>query len=279
MVIVFTLITWYVFEGNQYVKYGAMQGYSWLQLIWETVSLQYIYGWADYLRFYAIFIALSPIALWLLRKGRWYIVLLLSFLVWWLFPINIHWNWEDIAIVQPVAWQIIFFSGLVIGFHWPDITGWCTNHKKALLRYVKWPVIVTAIVTLTWNAFAVFAPDFFHTNWAHDLSYRAWELRTNEFHKEQLPFARITLFFLWFWAAFLLVKQFEKPIVKYTGWLLIPFGTNSLYVYTLNAAMIYFIHIWMQPMNLWLNFLVVAGSIALTYLAIKTKFLMNIIPR
>lgn len=280
LVIGFTLIAWYLYAGNPHIKYGVMEGQSLLQLIWETISLQYIYGWADYLRFYAIFIALSPLAFWLLRRGKWYVVLLASYLVWFLFPIDFRvLDWESVELLQPIPWQALFFTGLVIGFHWSAISEWCQSRKKILTRYVVPPLLFAAFVTFTWNVFAVFAQEFVNTSWAHQLSYDAWSLRMNEFHKEQLPFARFILFLLWFWASFLIIRRFELPILKYTGWLLVPFGTNSLYVYTLHAIIIFFIHIYIQTGSTLRNFIITVCTIALIYLAIRKKFLMNIIPR
>lgn len=279
LVISFTLIAWSIYSGNPHIKYGVMEAHSFLQLIWETVTLQYIYGWADYLRFYAIFIALSPAAFWLLRRGKWYLVLLASYLVWFLFPIDKNLNWEIIELLQPIPWQTLFFTGLVIGFHWPDISEWYSARKKMLKRYVAPPVVGLAVVLLLWNIVAVFGQEFINADWARQMSFDAWSLRTNEFHKEQLPLVRFLLFMLWFWSAFLIVKRFEKPIIKVTGWLLIPFGTNSLYVYTLHAVVVFFVHIYFQKAGLLPNFLVTVGTIALIYLAIRKKFLMKIIPR
>lgn len=280
LVIGFTLIAWHVYAGNPNIKFGIMEDQSWLQLIWQTITMQYIYGWADYLRFYAIFIAFSPLAFWLLRQGKWYFVLLISYTIWLLSPIDIHSTpWEAIALMQPIPWQALFFTGLVIGFHWPDISSWCQKYKKPLTRYVAPPVIVIALGLFSWNVFAVFVQEFINANWAHQLSYDAWSLRMNEFHKEQLPLARFLLFMLWFWAAFLIVKYFEKPIIKYTGWLLIPFGTNSLYVYTLHAVIVFFVHLYFQVGSILQNLVITVAAIALIYLAIRTRFLMNIIPR
>ncbi len=280
LVVGLTLIAWYVYAGNPSIKFGVMESHSWLQLIWQTVSLQYIYGWADYLRFYAIFIALSPLAFWLLRNGKWYIVLIASYLVWFLFPIDFRaLDWEVVELLQPVPWQALFFTGVVIGFHWPDISQWCTAHKKVLTRYVVPPIVVLAIGLLAWNVVAVFAKEFVDANWAQQASYDAWSLRMNEFHKEQLPLARFALFMLWFWVAFLIVRRFEKLIVTYAGWLLIPFGTNSLYVYTLHAVIIFFVHLYISVGSVVQNFVVTVAVIAIIYAAIRTKFLMNIIPR
>lgn len=279
IVILFTLIGWYFYAGNPEIKGGIMAGGSILELVWKTLTLQYIYGWADYLRFYAIFIALSPIALWLLRRGLWYVVIAISLLVWYLFPIDTTLPWSHIELLQPIPWQLLFFSGLTIGFHWPQISAYFTKHRKVLKYYIGIPLVTIGLALFALNVFSVFAVKFVENPWTAELSSTAWRLTTDQFDKESLPFARFALFFLWFWTAFLLVKKFEKPIVKFVGWLLIPFGTNSLYVYTLNAAMLFFIHIYFDPGNIFFNFFITASAIGLTYLAIRTKFLMNIIPR
>lgn len=281
LVIGFTLIGWYLYPGNPDLKYGILEHRSVFGLIWETLTFQYIYGWADYLRLYAIFIAISPLALWLLRHGLWYVVLGTSFLIWFLFPIDYKTlPWQAVELLQPIAWQLIFFTGLVIGYHWPNISEWCQKYRRILVRYVAIPAISIAFITLAWNAFSVFASEFIvHNNWTQMLSDRAWELRIHEFHKEQLTLSRFLLFLLWFWSAFLIIRRFEKPILKYTGWLLVPFGTNSLYVYTLHAVIVFFIHLYFANTIPVLNFLVTAGAIALIYFAIRAKFLMNIIPR
>lgn len=281
LVVAFTLIGWYLYPGNPDLKYGIMQHGSILTLLWETLTFQYIYGWADYLRLYAIFIAISPLALWLLRRGLWYVVLASSFLVWFLFPLDVNTlPWQSIELLQPIPWQLIFFTGLVIGFHWPNISEWCQRHKKVLTRYVALPVIGIALVTFIWNVFAVFGSEFIVNNsWTQALSDKAYQLRLHEFHKEQLTFSRYVLFLLWFWAAFLIVRHFEKPILKYTGWLLVPFGTNSLYVYTLHAVLVFFVHLYFTDTIPVFNFLVTVSVVALIYLGVRTKFLMNIIPR
>lgn len=280
LVIAFTAIAWYFYPGNPDVKFGVMPDQSWWNLIIQTITFQYTYGWADYLRFYALFLAVSPLALWLLRRGQWYIVAGISALTWLFSPIDIvRMPWEQIEILQPIPWQLLFFVGLIIGFHWPAITAWWHKHRNVLVRFVAIPVIIVAIGTLCWNVFAVFGEKFIDEAWARELSYRAWELRTIEFHKEALTFERIALFMVWFWAAFFLIERFQKQIVRFAGWLLIPFGVNSLYVYTLHAVIVFFIHLYFKDTTLIANFLVTAGAIALIYAAIRTKFLMSIIPR
>lgn len=281
LVIAATLIGWYIYADNANLKYGILADHSWLQLIWQTLTFQYSYGWADYLRFYAIYIAISPLAFWLLRRGLWYVVVGVSFLVWFLFPLDYNTvPWQTLAILQPIPWELIFFNGLVIGFHWPAIAAWWQRHRRLLVRFVAIPVVVLGVATLLWNAYAVFANEFLaHTNVTQALSDRATELRNTVFRKESLTMPRFLLFMLWFWAGFFIVERFQRTIVKYTGWLLIPFGTNSLYVYTLHAIIMFFVHMYLLPGVPLFNFLVLVSIVGLIYAAIRTRFLMTIIPR
>ena len=280
LVVIFTLIAWYVYPNSPGVKAGVMQMKDFWLMLWNTLGLQYTYGWADYLRFYAIFIFFAPVALWLLRKKLWYVVLAISFGVWHFFTPELRsMPWDMTQILQPIPWQVLFFIGLTIGFHWPDIASFVENHKRRLVRYVATPLIGVAIVLFLINVFAVFAAEFTSAEWAQSLRNMAMALRDGSFDKEELTAPRLLLFLLWFWAWFIIVTWFQKPILKYAGWLLVPFGTNSLYVYTLQSVIVFFIHIYFTSTWLLPNFIIVAGSIALIYFAIKTKFLMNIIPR
>ncbi len=71
--IILTLLFTFVgqlFLGNEGLKYGIYANWSnWWELLWHTINLSYTYGWADFLRLYAIFIFFAPFALWLLRKA------------------------------------------------------------------------------------------------------------------------------------------------------------------------------------------------------------------
>jgi len=100
-------------------------------------------------------------------------------------------------------------------------------------------------------------------------------------NKERLPLYRIALFLVWFGAGFWIMTKLERYVIKYLGWLLIPFGGNSLYVYTIEAFVIFFIHLVVppSPSNLLINLALSLGSLGVVWLAVHYKFLMGIIPR
>ncbi len=275
LVFLFTFIGWF-FVDNPGVKWGVWQPIGEFgALIWNTLTLQYNYGWADYLRLYAIFIFFSPLAIWLLRKGYWYILLAASFGVWTLYPFS---PWPAGEYSQQFSWQLIFFTGLIVGFYWKQINTWWLAQAVRIRRIVVASIVSISVVTLIFNALIVFGdgiPAIGPTlaSWDNALS--------SYFAKDRLPIPRLILFGLWFISLYWLFWKFEKPITRRLGWLLLPFGTNSLYTYTIQAFVVFFLMLIFndKPYPWYINLTVSLSAIALVYAAVRTKFLMKIIPR
>lgn len=278
LTLLFTLFAW-LLSGFDGVKYGAYAPRGdILGLIWNTATYQYIYGWADFLRQYAMFIFASPIALWLLRKGQWVAVLVLSGAVWCLFPLSTATGYMS----QPISWQFIFFSGFVIGFYWEHIARWWRTHLSPTVRAcIGASLTATFILTAAASAVLVFGHYFGGasgdalTTIHHQIEWL--------FEKDRMPIPRLLLGAIWFWGLFWLVRRFEDWVIKRFGWLLLPFGENSLYVYTIQAFVIFFTHIILATLGVSRGFFIdtaiTAAAVALVYAAVRTKFLMKIIPR
>ncbi len=275
LVLLFTFIGW-LFIGDPGLKFGIYQPVgSVLDVIWKTLTFQYLYGWADYLRLYAIFILLSPLALWLLRKGKWYIVMLASFGIWALYPLS---PWPAGEMSQPISWQLVFFTGFVLGYHWKAIGAWWQRQSAKLQTITIRSLLIVSAVTLIANILFVFG---------HDIPGIGSTLASINagvspyFNKDQLPLARLILFGIWFTTLYWIFSRFEEQIKKYAGWLLLSFGTNSLYVYTIQAFVVFFIMLlFNQESNWWfVNLAISILTVGIVYLAVRTKFLMKIIPR
>jgi len=266
-----------LFIGNPGLKWGIYTDWNnWWVLIWETVSLHYTYGWADFLRLYAIFIFFAPFALWLLRKGYWYILVAVSAGLWALYPIVAF----DTMIARPLSWQFIFFAGFIIGFHWKTIMEKWRQIGARVRKVIGWSTVGIFALTLLGSAFLVFGHYFGGDFGAQiDALHHVVE---QEFNKDRLPVGRLLLGTVWFWGLFFLFRRFEPWIIKYFGWVLLGFGMNSLYVYTISAFVIFFLHLVVPAPglgNIFLNLLLSIGALLLVHLAVKTKFLMKIIPR
>lgn len=277
---IFTALAWMFFMDNPGLKFGAAPaGTPIWQLIWETLTLQYFYGWADYLRLYAVFIFVSPLFVWLLRRGKWYLGLLASLCVWILFPDPLVASGVAQEQAQLLSWQLLFFIGMTIGFFWAELTDIWNKFSRRVRVGVLTVMYVTTVVTLLYNIaimLSTMGHDFSFIGVAPELQYN---LYVAFFDKEQLPLTRILLFMVWFWTAFSLVRRFEKQIVHWMGWLLVTFGTNSLYVYTVNAFMIFFVHLNFAAGSLLFNLTISLACIFATLLMIRYHILMKIIPR
>ncbi len=276
LMLIFTLIGWWFFIDNPGIKPGIRPiSQPFYEVLIGALTYEYIYGWADFLRLYAIFILFTPIALWLLRRGKPYLVLALSILVYLSRPLFVELTPYSAELLMPITWQFIFFSGFIIGFHAKDISARWQKLAVHQQRYIKTVVYTITAVTLCANLLLSFGGG-------------AWESATYlhkgllpYFDKEVLPPARIILFGIWFLAGFWLFQRFEKQIVKWFGWILLPFGANSLYVYTLHAFVIFFVHMIMKDAspNIFINFFGSIGVLLVIWLALRYKFLAKIIPR
>lgn len=277
LVILFTLTSWWLqtIPGITGIKSGLTYAPSeFFEMLWKAITLQYTYGWADYLRLYAMFIAVAPLALWLLRKGKWYLVILASLFVWSLYPYN---PWSIGWLSSQISWQLIFFIGLVVGFYWGNIQQWWTNLSDTVKKTILWSVIPTGFLTILASALLVFGHGIPGIGENLETIHRAIE---DNFEKNRLPLPRVAIFGLWFVTFYWLFHRFEKPIKKWFGWLLLSFGANSLYVYILHSVILYFyLIITSRSEHWWLNLIMSLVPIGLIYIALKNKFLFKIIPR
>jgi len=280
LMLAFTLIGW-LFIGNPGLKPGIRPiDESFIDIIIGALSLNYLYGWADFLRLYAIFLIMSPLALWLLRKGKWYFVLAGSIGLWALFPWALQNTHHSAELLMPLSWQLIFFGGLIIGFHWIDIKDWWDRRTKKTKQYILVPILSLAVITLTINILISILLLF---GVGPDSALQLYNsLHTTIFNKEALTLPRLAIFALWITLGLFIFTRFEPWIEKWFGWILIPFGANSLYVYILHAVILFFAHLILAPAtstNIFINFIGTVLVLGLILFAVRKRFLFKVIPR
>ncbi len=280
----YTLLAWWLHDTPGLKSGYAPPGTSLLQIIWETASLQYSYGWIDFLRLYVIFMLATPLALWLLRRGLWYVLLAISFCIWLLFPAET--TYTDGFMLMPISWQLVFFSGIVIGFHWPEIVGKWRHIAPRVRAAAGIGLVTVALATAGWSALLVFG-EHFDTPRGDIWAQQHRDIEYDNFDKNRLPLARIFIGTIWFWALFWLVRRFEPWIVRWLGWLLTPLGQSSLYVYIVHSLIVLGFHfIWPPQLieirsieSLPINLLLSLGALAIIWYMTHRKWLFGIIPR
>lgn len=266
-----------LFLDNPGLKSGIYTNWAnWPDLLWQTITLRYSYGWADFLRLYAVFIFFAPIALWLLRRGKWYIGALISFGLWILYPLLP----SETAISQPFSWQFIFFAGFTIGFYWETILAKWRSFSLLTRKRIGWSFVAIFITTLAASFLLVYGHKLGGTlGTSLDAAHHVIE---RGFNKDRLPIARMLLGAIWFWGLFYIVRRFESAIIKYAGPFLLSFGMNSLYIYTISAFVVFFMHLILPPPglgNTLLNLIASLVALGVVWISLRSKFLMKIIPR
>jgi hypothetical protein len=272
----FTLIGW-LFIDNPGLKNGiAPEGTPILPLIWQTMTFQYIYGWADYLRLYVVFLLFSPLAIGLLRKGKWWIVLGANLVIWTLAPRP---DWPANIYLQPYHWCILFFGGLIIGFHWNTIRDWWLALQRPVRQWTIRILVAITVVVVAFNVFLAFGGLLGGDIYNFVAPLRASLAMT--FDKENLPPARLIYALLVFAAGYWFFSRYERFIAKWFGWFLLPFGTNSLYVYTVQAFLVFFVALLLpsgsnDPL---FGIVLTYSTLAIIWVMIRYKVLFKIIPR
>lgn len=243
----------------------------------RTVTLQFSYGWADFLTFYAVYLFFSPIAIWLLRNKLWPTVAALSMLAW----IN--------TTTMMGGWQVIFFSGLICGFYKDNIEDFLIGLRDDTKKILTGLVLSVSAITLALSVFfTTFAEEYgmpgrsglflgFNVTGARNYSV---DILRPHFDKVPMEPMRLILFFIWFSALFIIVKRFEDSIRRYLGWFLLTLGQNSLYVYIVSAVLLFFTNLVIPGGQHWyVNTLINTGFVLTVWYATKKKLLFKIIPR
>ena len=251
-------------------------------LVKDTLLLKFNYGWADFLSFYAIFLFITPLAIWMLRKTLWHILLGLSLVVW-ILGTGMK---SDLIVVQ--SWQILFFGGMIIGYYRNEIEDWASQLKPNIKLNASKIIYSLSAITLAASVYfttiakeysksSQFLTNLLNLDWANNFWHQNLE---RLFQKSTLPPLRLIVFLLWFSALYMLVNKFEFKIKNWLGWLLIEFGQSSLYVYIVHAVLLFGLDLIIPDGQFWLvNFLINTSFVLVIWLMAKKKFLFKVIPR
>lgn len=204
--------------------------------VWNVISGQYETDWIYFLRLYAIILAVSPLVVWLFRKGLWWVVMLLTWVVYGL----------SFVVTPPegaMQWQFLFFNAAVIGWKLESIILWLHAHTRAkkiisvsLVTITLTTMVISYLLVVSWNKSGI-AESLISAN-----TYNAIRAATDPiFTNNPMSIGRMLLSFVWFGGLLAIFHHFKFFIMKWFGWLLMPFGTASLSVYCLQAILFVFL--------------------------------------
>jgi hypothetical protein len=209
-------------DGTQLVDLGTY--------VWNVISTNFASDWIYFLRLYAIMLAVTPLFIWLVRRGLWYIAALSSLGIYLL---SVYGGVNEGA----MQWQVLFFGAALLGWKLETTLAWL--RARPLARRGLLTLLITATLSTMATSY------FFVHGWSYveslatSLSREAYiSIRTNVdpyFSNNPMMLSRVVLSFLWFGGLLSLFHVGKRYISRYLGWLLLPFGEQSLSAYCLQA--------------------------------------------
>lgn len=250
-------LSWYLsYKGNlAYIPYDT---YDWESLIIGMLRLDYVHSLTHFLYLYAIFLVISPLVIWLLRKSLAWVVAAVSLITWFVgFQNGTEW----------MQWQILFFIPSIAGYYLEPLRHIYNAKSKKVRDFLAYGVIaITGITAIISASIILPNPPGMYIE--------------SVFTREPLSFARVIVAFIWFLGFFSLFELLQRVFSKYVGWLLLPFGTKSLTAYILHAVPLMACSLFFASIdNIWMNTVVAVACALFTWLLIKIPHVNNVIPR
>lgn len=208
------------------------------RFLFNTFTLRYSFGWAEFLNRYAMFMLFAPFAVWLIAKGRAWIVALGSFLIWFFL--------RETAFFLPFsAWQIVFFFGIILGFYLPHIEALFKSFSKDRQRTIFRGVLMSGLTTYMFSVILFLIIPMVLSWYAPAMQLH--DQAISYFDKTHLAPARIAVGILWFVTLYMLFRYYEQAISKKTYGVLEVFGRQSLFVYSFHAVVLFIIDLYFIP--------------------------------
>ena len=252
-----------VHHGHSQVKSGLNMSWKPVPLLEQALTLNYTYGWADFLTYYVPMFLIAPLAVWLLSKRLWPIVLGGAYLGYWL-PSHSDTGWA-----RPfLQWGVYFVIGAAAGYHREDLRRLMARLTPAWNRAVRIAFIAAALVIYGAGLVLLFRP----TLVSHSADY------VMLFQNGRLGVLRPLAAPISVAGTYFLVRRFEEPLVRTVGKVLIPFGRNSLYVYVAQSFVVFLVPFAFGPQDFLLNTVFDFGVIAVMWMGVRTRFLAFLIP-
>lgn len=215
-----------------------------ISFLLSTLTLDYVYGWHDFLRQYAVFMVFAPFIVLLCAIKKSAIVVIVSVLIWLLFGAN-----PD---AQPFAsWQIIFTLGIIAGYYLPQIERYWqkinNHHRNIYTKIILLTALITYLFSITLFTIIPAVQDTMSSILPYYLTDKlAWfvDLRNMYVLPIVLPRDNISLFRIlacavWFMALYIIFRRHESIIERKTKGYLSFFGRNSLLIFCIHGIALF----------------------------------------
>ncbi|MEV7934477.1 OpgC domain-containing protein [Curtobacterium sp. NPDC089185] len=227
-----------------------------------------------------LFVVLSlfiPLCMWVVRRGFWWALLVVSWglyalqaLVPELRPLNSQFE----SVFPLLTWQVVFTHGLVLGYYRRQVIGALTGRLGKVLIGVGITGYALFLVYVWAGDHFGFTPVPFPASMYDTLYNTAYQ-------RVDLQWGRLVDIAFFAIVSYAILTVFWKPIATVLGWLWIPIGQASLYVFVWQVF--FALAIASIPgvdwYNGWIGFAAHTLLILLVWYMIRKRFLFSVIPR
>jgi len=254
-----------------------------LALVVSILTLHRTYYLVDVMLLYSVLFLVTPLAFVLLSRGKGWLLLGGSWLLWALFQffpqyVELPWPIAGNYLFQLSAWQALFFTGLVLGSRHERIPALRCRSTRLSLFVSALGVALLIFLFFVLDTPTSVMPSEIAAHSPISSETRLW-FQEFIFAKADLRPGRLAASTVVFSFFFLGITVFWTPLNKALGWLLLPLGQHALYAYTAHIAIVGLIAIVLAPFKLaypgpqWLNALIQIGSVALIWWLVKRQLL------
>lgn len=282
----FTLIARYLLEAYKVIAKGGLNtDTGWLELIWKTLTLQYAFGWSDFLIYYIPLLLVSPVLIHVCLKyaKAWIVILVASLLVFVLTRYVYRGAYFYFSI-----WQVYFMIGLLMGTYPQQIVGWWQGMRTRTREVLAWGTIGLTGLLYAASTIFTFVPTFFEKR-AHLIPNDAfrgavdfityWSAQLAPYlQSDRTGILRLPVVLIVLSGLLLLYVKFEPFLLRFTGWFFCLLGRHSLHVFILQALILFWVPLYQFPHNYFTNTLVITGLLALVWTLVRYRVFFKVIP-
>ncbi|WP_299430162.1 OpgC domain-containing protein [uncultured Meiothermus sp.] len=189
-----------------------------LEFVAGVLTLQNGYNGSEILGLYILYMLFAPLAFWLLHRKQGWLVLLVSGAVYVFSQVVPDVVGAPIAsIFTAAAWQILFFAGLVVGFHRLELAQFWAQ-RPWLRNGLGVGILLLAVALMV----------------VHAQGWLPWldQAVLGDEHTAAMVWPRLLLVVLYLQAFYIFTTWCWLLLNRGVGWFLIPLGSASLWTFT-----------------------------------------------
>lgn len=262
-------------------------GMPWYQVVANVLLLKHSPHQIQILGLYTLLLAFTPLIMYLLQQKKVWWVCMASITLYfynWSYPVRPS-NAQFEYAFPLLSWQILYVAGLVLGYYKTEVSRWFQGWRYYLLVLLA-AVMTIGFIILAWHSPNDAFPAQVRLNLISDLNF--YQLHDQYFNKNKLGILRLLNYACFLIVFYWLLTKFWLFINRLLGWLFIPLGQASLYVFIMHLGFVVAVEAitgfsQVKPdyhtADIWLNTLLHAGALLGLWLMVKKEFLYRYVPR